>query len=70
MNINNILKKQLKLQSKLSKSSRSTIKKIKTNYLNKGKSFVIIRNVDKDHESLKKKIITNCFRFGKFSGSK
>ena len=54
MNINNILKKQLKLQSKLSKSSRSTIKKIKTNYLNKGKSFVIIRNVDKDHESLKK----------------
>ena len=55
MNINNILKKQLKLQSKLSKSSKSIIKKIKASYLDKGKSFVIIRNVDKDHESLKKK---------------
>ena len=43
MNINNILKKQLKLQSKLSKSSRSTIKKIKTNYSCKAicESFVI-----------------------------
>ena len=55
MNINNILKKQLKLQSKLSKRSKSIIKKIKSSYLDKGKSFVIIRNVDKDHESLKKK---------------
>ena len=57
MNINNILKKQLKLQSKLSKSSKSIIKKIKASYLDKGKSFVIIRNVDKDHESLKKKLL-------------
>ena len=42
MNINNILKKQLKLQSKLSKRSKSIIKKIKSSYLDKGKSFVIV----------------------------